>query len=92
MKSIIAAAALTLFCAAGALAHDKVVVLEAKNGNVTFEHAKHKGVKGDCKACHESEAGGKIAGMGKDWAHKTCIGCHKEMAKGPQKCGECHKK
>ena len=92
MKRIIAAAALTLFCAAGAMAHDKVVVLEAKNGNVTFDHKKHAGVKGECKACHETDAGGKITGMGKDWAHKTCKGCHETMGKGPTKCGECHKK
>ena len=24
--------------------------------------------------------------------HKNCIGCHKEKAKGPTKCAECHKK
>jgi len=45
----------------------------------------------DCKKCHEKEPG-KIAELNKDWAHKTCKGCHSEMKKGPTKCGECHKK
>ena len=93
MKRIIAAIALTLFTAGFAGASD-VISLTAKNGNVAFPHEKHKAIKQEkgCRACHEQEAGGKIAAMGKDWAHKVCKGCHEEMKKGPVKCGECHKK
>jgi opacity protein-like surface antigen len=92
MKKLIAAAALAVFCAAVAHAHDKVVVLPAKNGDVTFNHLKHKDVKGNCTACHENEKGGKIVGIGKDWAHKTCKGCHEEMKQGPTGCTGCHVK
>ncbi len=92
MKRIAAALALTIFCAGFAAAADNtVVVLQAKNGNVTFPHKKHQDMM-KCTACHESEAGGKIAALGKDWAHKTCKGCHEEKKQGPTKCGECHKK
>ena len=90
MKRIIAAVALTLICAVAALAAD-VITLPAKNGNITFEHKKHQDRLKDCKLCHE-KAPGKIEGLGKDWAHKTCKGCHEEKKAGPTKCGECHKK
>lgn len=94
MKRIIAAAALSLFCTGLAFAaDDAVVVLPAKNGNVTFPHKQHQDMKEmACTKCHETEKGGKIADLGKDWAHKTCKGCHTEMGKGPIKCNECHKK
>ena len=65
-------------------------VLEAKNGNVTFEHSKHKQLK--CETCHASAEGGKIEGFAKDKAHGLCVECHKKEAKGPSKCTECHKK
>jgi hypothetical protein len=68
----------------------KPITLEAKNGNVSFEHAKHAAVK--CETCHATAAGGKIEGFGKEKAHATCIECHKKETKGPQKCAECHKK
>lgn len=68
------------------------IVLPAKNGNVTFNHKKHQESLKDCKICHAAETGGKIEGLGKDWAHKTCKGCHEEKKMGPTKCGECHKK
>ena len=90
MKKIIAAVALTLICAVAAMAAD-VITLPAKNGNITFEHKKHQDMLKDCKLCHE-KAPGKIEGLGKDWAHKTCKGCHEEKKAGPTKCGECHKK
>jgi flavoprotein len=90
LKKIIAAVMLTLFCAAMAMAAD-VITLPAKNGDVTFNHKKHQESLKDCKVCHEKEPG-KIEGFGKDWAHKTCKGCHAEKNIGPTKCGECHKK
>ncbi|QXE90065.1 cytochrome c family protein [Geomonas subterranea] len=94
MRRAIAAAVLTLFCAGFAYAADEtVVVLPAKNGNVTFPHKQHKDMpEMKCTNCHETDKGGKIADLGKDWAHKTCKGCHTEKAKGPTKCNECHKK
>ena len=91
MKRIIAAAALTIFTAGIAMAAD-TMTFPAKMGNVTFNHKTHQDTLKDCTKCHATAAGGKIEGFGKDWAHKTCKGCHTEMAKGPTKCGDCHKK
>jgi predicted CXXCH cytochrome family protein len=51
----------------------------------------HQVMLKDCTKCHASAAGGKIEGFGKDWAHKTCKGCHSEMGKGPTSCKDCHK-
>ena len=68
-----------------------VIELPASNGKVTFPHKKHQQVLKDCKKCHE-KAPGKIKEMGKDWAHKTCKGCHTDMKKGPVGCKDCHKK
>ena len=90
MKRIISAVALTLFAASMAMAAD-TITLPAKNGNITFPHKMHQELLKDCKKCHE-KGPGKIEGFGKDFAHKTCKGCHEEMKKGPTKCGECHKK
>ncbi len=66
------------------------ITLNAKNGNVTFEHSKHTQLK--CETCHATAAGGKIEGFGKDKAHGLCVECHKKEAKGPTKCADCHKK
>lgn len=88
-KSIIVLIALATF-AGTAFAAD-TIELPASSGKVTFTHKKHQELLKDCKKCHE-KAPGKIAALGKDWAHKTCKGCHTEMKKGPVKCGECHKK
>jgi len=91
-RLILAALALSLLCAGFATAADNaVVVLPAKNGNVTFPHKKHQDAMA-CTTCHETKEGGKIAGLGKDWAHKTCKGCHADKGKGPTKCSECHVK
>ncbi len=58
--------------------------------NVVFDHEGHKG---DCISCHDSLAGAtKIEGFGKEWAHKTCIGCHAAMGNGPTACADCHVK
>lgn len=64
-------------------------VMEFKKG-VKFNHKAHQTAVGDCKKCHE-KAPGKIEGFGKDFAHKTCKGCHAEMGKGPKSCKDCHK-
>ncbi|MFO0581099.1 MAG: cytochrome c3 family protein [Anaeromyxobacter sp.] len=65
------------------------VKLAAKNGDVTFEHAKHKAL--DCTKCHADAKGGKIE-LNKDKAHGLCLECHKGGGKGPTKCNDCHKK
>lgn len=90
MKRIISAIVLTLFASSMAMAAD-TIILPAKNGNITFPHKQHQELLKDCKKCHE-KGPGKIEGFGKDFAHKSCKGCHEEMKKGPTKCGECHKK
>jgi hypothetical protein len=64
-------------------------VMEFKRG-VKFNHKAHQTTVGDCKKCHE-KGPGKIEGFGKDFAHKTCKGCHADMKKGPTACKECHK-
>ena len=90
MKKIIAAAALTIFTVGTAMAADSIT-LPAKNGDITFPHKKHQELLKDCKLCHE-KGPGKIEGLGKDWAHKTCKGCHEDKKMGPTKCSDCHKK
>jgi len=95
VNKLFVAIAAVFVLAAPAFAADAPATLtfETKNGKVTFPHKAHGEIaKGDCTKCHADKAGGKIAGFSKDSAHKLCQGCHKEMAKGPTKCAECHKK
>ena len=88
MKKIcIALLAVTVF-AGSALAAD---VIEMKKG-VSFNHKAHAELIKDCTKCHAKAEGGKIAGFGKDLAHKTCKDCHTEMKKGPTNCKGCHAK
>ena len=91
MKKVLAAAVMVAFAVSGAFAADEIA-LKAKNGDVKFNHKKHQDSLKDCKVCHGDAAPGKIAALGKDWAHKTCKGCHETKKAGPTKCGECHKK
>ncbi len=101
MKTILSAfvAVAFLFTAAPAFAAapPKVVTFPAKEGPVTFDHAKHQKLPGGCKNCHGAKKPEKIKftdEKGED-AHKLCLGCHTKDKKGPQggegKCGECHK-
>jgi len=90
MKKLLAAALMVVFAATAALAAD-TVVMKAKNGDVTFNHAKHSADPASCKACHGDAKPGKLT-LGKDAAHKLCKGCHETKKAGPTKCGECHKK
>ena len=85
-KTVIAMLAIATFTGT-AFAAD---VIQLKRG-VTFNHKAHQTMLKDCTKCHASAAGGKIEGFGKDWAHKTCKGCHIEMGKGPISCMDCHK-
>ena len=64
-------------------------VIELKRG-VKFNHKAHQELLKDCTKCHATAAGGKIEGFGKDFAHKTCKGCH-ASGKGPTACKDCHK-
>jgi cytochrome c5 len=64
-------------------------VIEMKN-RIRFRHRAHMTYTGTCKACH-LDGIGKIPGFGKEWAHRNCRGCHKELNRGPNRCSECHK-
>jgi len=85
-KTIIAMLALVAF-AGTAFAAD---VIEMKKG-IKFNHKAHQEMLKDCTKCHAKAEGGKIEGFGKDFAHKSCKGCHVEMKKGPTSCKDCHK-
>lgn len=90
--SAIVAAAFLVTASTAMAAPPETVVLKAKDGNVTFNHKLH--MKQGCKNCHGAGAPAKIE-LGKDKAHKLCIDCHTEKAKGPadaKKCDGCHKK
>jgi len=90
MKKIIVALSVAVAFAGTAVAAE-VIEFPATMGKVTFNHKKHQEALKECKLCHE-KGPGKIEGFGKDWAHKTCKGCHEEKKAGPTKCNECHKK
>lgn len=90
ISAVVAMLAITAFAGA-AFASPEVIELPASMGKVTFHHKQHQERLKDCKKCHENGPG-KIPGIGKDWAHKTCKGCHAEMKQGPVSCKECHKK
>lgn len=83
--------ALSLSSFAYAAAGPETIDLPASLGKITFSHKKHQDSLKDCTKCHTGEPG-KIAGLSKDWAHKTCKGCHTELKKGPTSCKDCHKK
>ena len=90
MKKTVIVLLSVIFTAGTVIAAD-VIELPASNGKVSFPHKKHQQMLKDCKKCHE-KAPGKIAELGKEWAHKTCKGCHTELKKGPTACKDCHKK
>jgi|UPI00032573D1 predicted CXXCH cytochrome family protein len=92
MKIRIASLVAAVLFAGAAIAADAPAApatLEAKNGNVTFNHKTHAALK--CETCHASAAGGKLE-LDKEKGHALCVECHKKEAKGPAKCAECHKK
>jgi hypothetical protein len=50
-----------------------------------------------CKSCHlnpeaEDTPSCSEMSLSKNPYHKLCISCHKEQAKGPSKCNDCHPK
>ena len=90
--TIVATLAIVAF--AGSVFAADIIELPASIGKVTFPHKKHQVMLKDCKKCHE-KGPGKIKELGKDWAHKTCKGCHSvgfNGKKGPVGCKDCHKK
>lgn len=92
MKKIVISLITVVAFAGSAFAADEMVFSNnGKKDPVKFNHKSHQEALKDCKKCHE-KGPGKIEGFGKDFAHKTCKGCHAEMGKGPKGCGECHKK
>ena len=86
-KMIVAVLAVTVFVGS-AFAAD---VVEMKKG-VTFKHKAHAEAVKDCTKCHAKAEGGKIEGFGKEFAHKSCKGCHTDMKQGPTSCKGCHAK
>lgn len=78
-------------CAYAAEAIPDVITFPANKGDVVFSHTKHVKGQGNCKTCHDRK-GGKIKGLGREWAHKVCRGCHEAIMVGPVKCQGCHAK
>lgn len=77
-------------------------VIRFKSG-IVFDHKGHQNGKvGKCYVCHDNVTvsadektvttsnPAKIAGFGKEWAHKNCKDCHDLYAAGPVTCNECH--
>ncbi len=89
-KAIIAMFAVVAFAgSAFAAAQDSYEYKGGSQGKVAFPHKAH--MKLGCTKCHEGNS--KKIAMNKSVGHdKLCWKCHKEMKKGPAKCGECHKK
>ena len=93
ISAVVAMLAVTAFAAVAFSADaPEVVELKASMGKVSFPHKKHVETLKDCTKCHAKGTPGKIAEKNKDWAHKTCKGCHTELKKGPTGCKDCHKK
>jgi len=103
MKRLLVAVMLVAFAAAVAVAAEgpATVTLEAKMGNVTFDHHAHQAKVADCTTCHHKGTdnakctgchnGEGEAPKAKDAFHKLCKDCHKKEA-GPTGCKDCHKK
>lgn len=84
-----------------AIAAPPQVVFEAKNGNVTFEHAAHAGAEcvtchhagsndASCRSCHDGAAASSTKAPRGEF-HTFCIDCHKGAGmKGT--CNDCHKR
>lgn len=92
MKKTVAALLAVVAFSATAFASDVMVFPAPKMGKVTFPHKKHQEMLKDCKKCHGKTPGKIEGGFSKDWAHKTCKGCHTTGKKGPTGCKDCHKK
>lgn len=89
LKNIITV--LVLAALAGTASAADIVELPAARGSVSFPHKQHQQMLKDCIKCHE-RGPGKIAELGRDWAHATCKGCHTQLGRGPVACNDCHHK
>jgi cytochrome c553 len=92
MKKILVAVLTLVVFVGTAFAGDLIDFAAPKMGKVSFPHKKHQDMLKDCKKCHEKTPGKIEGGFSKDWAHKTCKGCHTTGKKGPTGCKDCHKK
>lgn len=95
----------TLAIAADAPKQIVIEKVKAKKGGVSFDHEKHAGLT-ECIKCHHTgkddtqscfnchgkdpKANDPTKGGKENPFHMVCQGCHKEQAKGPTKCNECH--
>lgn len=68
----------------------ETITLKSNVGTVSFNHWKHQTTT-NCAACHLGTPGA-MQNFGRDFAHKTCKGCHSERNLGPTNCKGCHKK
>ncbi|MBI4878016.1 MAG: hypothetical protein HY822_25580 [Acidobacteria bacterium] len=80
-----------LLCGLAALAQEKKppekLVLQAKTGNVTFDHTAHaKREKNDCKACHD-----KLFKQDAKAPLNYKAGMHKPAETAKTSCGACHR-
>lgn len=89
MKKCVVMIMLLALVGAGVAFAADIVTYESKKGDVTFNHKAHADSLGDCAKCHEGTPE-KIE-VDKNYGHKTCKNCHKEMT-GPTKCKGCHLK
>jgi hypothetical protein len=80
---------LALAAFAGNAFAEGIIELPAARHNVMFTHKHHQKLLKDCTICHVNSPG-VVEDMGKDWAHKTCLGCHVFREKGPISCPDCH--
>ncbi|MDO3378979.1 cytochrome c3 family protein [Geoalkalibacter halelectricus] len=65
-----------------------VVIYEARNGNVTFDHKMHAQAVA-CNLCHV-EMPPRMITLDQASAHDLCIGCHRDEGVGPTTCAGCH--
>ena len=87
MKKLVIMMMLLAFVDNGIAIASSIVIYENKKGTITFNHEFHQEILGDCAKCHEGIPT-KIE-VDKNFGHKTCKTCHKEM-NGPTKCNGCH--
>lgn len=85
---------------------EKIDLDGGSKGAIDFPHHLHQTALGDCNACHDvfSKQTGIIKSLKeqnklekKQVMNKTCIKCHRDMAKagdksGPTGCSKCHTK
>lgn len=66
-----------------------VVIYEARNGNVTFDHKMHAEALA-CNLCHTEMPAQMTITLDQASAHELCIGCHRDQGAGPTACNACH--